>query len=494
MTITGPVTKLQRSFAYRLARWFPSEMLRWMDVVSSAIDNITGGTQLQERWVNKGGSDTTGDGSFDKPFLTVAAAMTSITDADTVAKPYVIWVSPGIYTDVFTVKPGVYVEGSGSGAPQYVGAPLTAATILAPNPAQVLNAGFAGAGSKSGGIAHCAFSTAFVANFNAIGSTGAGTFYLEDILTEFAITFTGVAAGNTGNVARLKDIYVNQFVDITIANMGGSEITDLCCDFGGGLVYTQSAPIVSFHNIIGALINSFSATWTSALIANNMNINAEGISAQFITQVTLTGKGISLTAPGVDRSVVMSDAANRMAWGNDNAATIVGIGAGRNIIYCTPTASRLLTIAVQPSGLNITEIRVTNLALATFNVDFTFTGGAIAPGSPTYVPPGATVDIFFDPNKGGAGTWTVVPYVQKGATAVAGGVSALIPADVTARSSFLATLTTYNGVPGVPKITNADLVVGTRAGGGGFKIHSIALATGTDVATDNGTYFWLGAA
>src|SRR5271167_2999950 len=33
-------------------------------------------------YVNKGGSDLTGDGSFEKPFLTLPVAMASITDAD----------------------------------------------------------------------------------------------------------------------------------------------------------------------------------------------------------------------------------------------------------------------------------------------------------------------------------------------------------------------------------------------------------------------------
>jgi hypothetical protein len=44
MTVAGPVIKLQRSFAYRLSKWFPSEMLRWMDVVSGFIDS--GGGEL----------------------------------------------------------------------------------------------------------------------------------------------------------------------------------------------------------------------------------------------------------------------------------------------------------------------------------------------------------------------------------------------------------------------------------------------------------------
>ncbi|SFS53696.1 exosporium leader peptide [Marininema halotolerans] len=52
--------------------------------------------------VNKAGNDTTGDGSECNPFLTVSAAMASITDA-TPTKRYAIFIGPGNYTETDTI-------------------------------------------------------------------------------------------------------------------------------------------------------------------------------------------------------------------------------------------------------------------------------------------------------------------------------------------------------------------------------------------------------
>jgi hypothetical protein len=64
--------------------------------------------------VTKAGSDVTGDGTPEKPFLTIQRALTAITDATT-AKRYAILVGPGSYADPFNVKPWVAVIGVDSG-------------------------------------------------------------------------------------------------------------------------------------------------------------------------------------------------------------------------------------------------------------------------------------------------------------------------------------------------------------------------------------------
>src|SRR5690606_29656035 len=53
---------------------------------------------MQIVYVNKAGDDLTGDGSECRPFLTVTAAMASITDASPV-KRYAIMIGPGSYTE-----------------------------------------------------------------------------------------------------------------------------------------------------------------------------------------------------------------------------------------------------------------------------------------------------------------------------------------------------------------------------------------------------------
>lgn len=74
-------------------------------------------------YVTKQGSDTTGNGSFGKPYLTISAAMAAITDSS-VSKRYVIHVGPGDYNENIVLKANVFIKGSGSNATRLTGATL----------------------------------------------------------------------------------------------------------------------------------------------------------------------------------------------------------------------------------------------------------------------------------------------------------------------------------------------------------------------------------
>lgn len=65
---------------------------------------------VQLRYVATGGSDTTGKGSFAKPFATIQAAINSITNAGPLRHEAVL-VSPGTYAGDFELKPFVTVDG-----------------------------------------------------------------------------------------------------------------------------------------------------------------------------------------------------------------------------------------------------------------------------------------------------------------------------------------------------------------------------------------------
>src|SRR5579872_1876688 len=67
----------------------------------------------QTVYVSKAGNDTTGDGRFLSPFLTIQRAMTEISDASQ-TKIYSVQVGPGIYNDNFAFKPWVSVVGVAS--------------------------------------------------------------------------------------------------------------------------------------------------------------------------------------------------------------------------------------------------------------------------------------------------------------------------------------------------------------------------------------------
>lgn len=78
--------------------------LTWQEVATTL-------SVAQTRFVSKGGDDVTGDGSFGKPYATLSAALTSITDA-TATKRYAIKVEAGHYTETtLSLKANVFVVG-----------------------------------------------------------------------------------------------------------------------------------------------------------------------------------------------------------------------------------------------------------------------------------------------------------------------------------------------------------------------------------------------
>src|SRR5258706_2101979 len=281
---------------------------RGQQLYGQAVDPnaLVGASTLfaQTRYVAKNGVDATADGSIAKPFLTVQAAITNITDA-AVAKPYGVIVMPGVYADSFKLKANVYVIGQGRGSGTYNGTPREAPVVIAPNAAQLLDATFAGAGDAGTGIMHCAVSTAIVANFAAIASTAAKTIMLQDILTESAIQVTGSGSAES---LTCDGVEINALTFLTVTDMGEVLLTNTTSDFGAGPSLHQSVPVPTFFTITGSLFGTAVVTWTSAALANSMIIACTG---RFSTQQpTLSGIGI-LCVADQRINLVMTDAGNR---------------------------------------------------------------------------------------------------------------------------------------------------------------------------------------
>ncbi len=68
--------------------------------------------QDQILYVSKNGNDTNGNGSTNKPFLTISGAMNAITDASP-TKRYAVHIAPGNYTEtgILKIKPNVFIVG-----------------------------------------------------------------------------------------------------------------------------------------------------------------------------------------------------------------------------------------------------------------------------------------------------------------------------------------------------------------------------------------------
>jgi len=87
---------------------------RWQKCDEDQACQNMGGADLQQvTYVAKNGNDAIADGSPDKPYLTIQAAITAITDA-TAGKKYSLLISPGLYSEDLVLKPYINLIGAGN--------------------------------------------------------------------------------------------------------------------------------------------------------------------------------------------------------------------------------------------------------------------------------------------------------------------------------------------------------------------------------------------
>ncbi len=431
------------------------------------------------RYVSKAGNDATGTGALGAPFLTIQAAINAcIAAGPTSSNCFEVRVSPGTYATPFKLTANVFVIGSGSAPGSFLATPLNGLTVVTPDPVNILDASLGGAAIAATGIFNCSFAADFICNWALIASTNSSRLILGECMTQNALTFTG---NNSLNFLTLRQLYISEgaTVDLTLNNLGGGTIDAVTGD--GNLVINQTS---------GTAVYTLSGT-TSQLTVNTPAASTFSVIATMLEfsvgDVAITGTG-ALLVGDVNHNQVLTDVNQILGFGFTAGATCMGVSGAQNVLEMTPSANRTLSLNA-PAGSGFagtgspTFLTIKNFS-PTFNIDFIFPGFVNGFG-PSYVPPLGQVTLWFK-----RVNWCATPNVQSGIVALVNGVSAFIPADVTANSSIVATLQTYNGVCGTPMVPTADRVVGTRSGGGGFKVHAITPATGANTATDQGTYNW----
>lgn len=454
--------------------WQPLSAAASVPGVSVAVPSggafvVVGGAglaaQAEIRYVDKAGSDTNG-GTLYAPFLTIAAALASITDA-TSTKPYVVSVGPGIYTGTFALKPWIFVRGAGRNS-----------TVLSPVQANWIGTGFA-TGTQKTAVFQCSITSTLTVDFSLIGSTGACDFGLYDCLTAAIV----VKGNNTSCTALLQGLLMNG--NLTITNMGDVNVTAVQQDIGN-IAASATDAYSSFLQIAGfGTFGTMTLTWTGANASNLFGVTLYNqVQLPPHTAPTLSGKGLIVSAPGYNLYATLTDADQLLSCYNSATATVVYIDGGCNTYTINPTAGRTITIDNQ-LFFNDTKITIKNLSA--FVCPVVYTGGPA--GTQSYIGPGGTLTAFYSRS---GNTWAATKTTQEGKATLVAGVSPFIPADISASSSIVATLQDINGgvLGNVPTTKLADRVVGTRAGGGGFKITSVTLA-GVTVVTDTGIYNWI---
>lgn len=148
---------------------------------------------VQEAFVNKGGNDTTADGSQLLPFLTIKAALASISDASS-SKFYCVNIGPGTYSEAtdFTLKDYVSLKGAGRNLTKI--SRSNASTIVYNAPAGFTAADFQGPVQMS--ISDLEFSNGFTIQRPTSGVTALEnfTFGIYRCIIRGAFTWNG--AGN----------------------------------------------------------------------------------------------------------------------------------------------------------------------------------------------------------------------------------------------------------------------------------------------------------
>lgn len=259
----------------------PGECLNIVNDIDAGIWSITLGpisssgggppfTSTQIVYVEKGGNDTSGDGSITAPFLTIGHAMSVITDA-TALKIYEISIGPGNFTEVVSQKAFVGLNGQG---------PLLTTITGSVN---INNTSWTVAGATNASINNLLVTAGITADFTA-QSVAAGTYNVLNVESAGALNFTAFNAVTAFNVR-------SSLCDTSLTSTGG--VANL---YNTNVLTTLTAA----EGTTNSSLNMFNG---SANVANVTAAVAGIVTARFlgsctVTTMTLNGHVVVTAAPG----------------------------------------------------------------------------------------------------------------------------------------------------------------------------------------------------
>ena len=543
MTAPGPVTKLQRSFAYRLSKWFPSEMLRWMDLVSTELDGgggIVNSVAGTAPIVSSGGVN---------PNISLNPIANANVAAGAAIDPAKLSNSAAPNGDVLSLVAGVptwslpsstaftpTTPAAWNPAPTTVGGALDE-LILNRNvyifrPAEPAPSGnvfatwpalYAALQADPGRGKTILFDDALAAVAIPVGAYdfGEGCLFRGILpainsaspnrvqvtcpngvtftsplyeVSDIQLTYSGVGALMTiPGDARNRVFYLTRNGRTNSTGAGG-RIFDVPAAAIWNTVLLDLATIVvaggGFFAVVAAAATQFAlraveSGSTAIRVPANCLSGLAGPTYQFISDIPGNIVLAQASMPGGLITVGPQNATNVKVTSLTDANNSVTFGTnandgGINVFDMTPSVAR--TITLTSPTIKGTIVKIANLGVV--DITMTYSTALATPAQQSYIGPLSSLEVIWN------GTaWDVMkPQLQKGSAALVNGVSAAIPADVTGGAIGIAIMTAWNGVSAGARI--GDLVNGTKAGGGSFKIHSVTAASGADLATDQGTYMW----
>lgn len=194
-------------------------------------------------YVDKSGSDTTGNGSPSNPFLTIVHAYSSATSASSTNR-YTINVGPGVYSETsLTLKPWVWLQGQAGGA----------TTVSSSG-----NIGFSGLTSGAAiqlGLLGLVISTPLNLNSTNLTSSGSLLMTIREVQLTSGSTFTFI-----GIHVETLEIYDSYFTNtVTFSGLLSTYIAG--CDIQSQFIITDTyAAGGQVYYITGCYIGIFSVT------------------------------------------------------------------------------------------------------------------------------------------------------------------------------------------------------------------------------------------
>ncbi len=226
----------------------------------------------QTVWVRKDGSDTNGNGSDNNPYLTIAKALTSITDAAP-AKPYTIMVGAGSYDESsLALKGNVYLVGCGGPEELSCRVGVTGNMVT-------LDSTYAAVNGSRSGIKNIGFkgTTGLNADISALSSPNNTILVLNNCSFNGSVTFKSGASGDGfewfgglclgtlnisgGTTGSLHDLII--IGAVTFADCSASQFQSvmLSCTLSAGMTLTGSnSGKSSYVQLFGCSISDITMT------------------------------------------------------------------------------------------------------------------------------------------------------------------------------------------------------------------------------------------
>lgn len=354
--------------------------------VQAAIEEvnakITVATTIdQTAYVNKGGNDTTGNGSIGQPYLTVAKAISSITDASP-TKRYGIIIGPGDYNENLVIKANMFFIGQGGP----LGTRITGTTI------NINDATWNVAGSPDNrsGFQDITINNTATWDFTAQTNNTAGKLYFWNIRTGNAWTTTAL---NAVNQLIIQD---SELFGTTTFNGMATFVSSSTWQSGNLVVNSSSAAGIpaSFTADGSLILGNITATWTSN---SAVTLNLSNLSISGTTVMTASGASCTVNASAdsipVPANRAFSSGATLVRLNDNYAAGLLSATTNVTSSAATaPTAGQALvasssTVASWTTvySLNDSEASATASATAGTGADALMTGMTLTPAAGGYL-------------------------------------------------------------------------------------------------------------